>query len=312
MKRNVSNYFWVGLFTLVITVLTLMAMIRMTGRQGQTVEYHSHYANVTGLGFGTPVYYEGYRIGQIESISPVAKDSGLRFKVSYSVQQGWQIRTDATAQIQSAGLLADMSININAGQASTFFNPGDEIPGRMPVDLFAQLGGVAEDIDDIAEQQLKPMLDNLSQRLDSITKQVDEGLPTIMANITEATDNINQVARNANQLLSGDNAQHLSQSMKNLSELTASMQTTLTQLDASMNNINDLITDARGLVTDDDAVVAMMLKTMNKALNDATVSLDSILSQIESASMNLNEATNEIRKQPNTLLFSKDQGEDEL
>ncbi len=312
MKRNISNYFWVGLFTAVITILALMAMIRMTGQQGDTVNYHSHYTNVTGLAFGTPIYYEGFRIGQIESIIPDSQPAGLRFKVTYSIQKGWKIRTDATAQIQSAGLLADMSININAGKDSQYLNPGDEIPGKMPVDIFTQLGDVAQEVDDIAEQQIKPMLDNLNRKLDSITSQIDDGLPVIITNITEATANINQLAQQANNLLSGDNANHLSQTITNLSQLTQSMQTTLNQLEQSMHNINDLITDARGLVTDDNAVVARMLKTMNQALSSATVNLDNILNQIESASMNLNEVTNDIRKQPSRLIFSKDAGEDEL
>ena len=312
MKRTVSNYFWVGLFTIVITVLTLMAMIRMTGKQSDSEEYHSYYNNVTGLSFGTPVYYEGYRIGQVEHITPEVKTTGLVFKVNYSVQQGWQIRTDATAQIQSAGLLADMSININAGKDATFFKAGDTIPGRMPEDLFAQLGEVSEDITDITEDQIKPMLDMLNTRLDSITKQVDDGLPAIMNNINETTANLNQVAQSANGLLNQENSQRISQSLENIVQLSANMQNSLLALDKSMDNIDALITDARGLVTDDDSVVAGMLATLNRTSTDASQQLDVILNEIESASMNLNEATNSIRKNPASLIFSKEQGADDL
>lgn len=312
MKRTVSNYFWVGLFTLAITGLTLMAMVKMTGKTGDVEEYHSYYSNVTGLSFGTPVYYEGYRIGQVEHITPEAKPSGLMFKVSYTIEHGWQIRTDANAQIQSAGLLADMSININAGKESTFFKPGDVIPGRMPEDLFAQLGEVSEDITDITEDQIKPMLDMLNTRLDSITKQVDDGLPAIMQNIQDTTANLNQVASAANDVLSQKNIQNMSLVIENMAQLSTNLKSSLKALDSSMDNIDALITDARGLVTDDDSVVAGMLDTLNRTSSDASQQLNNILSEIESASMNLNEVTNAVRKNPASLIFSKEQGEDDL
>ncbi len=312
MKRTTSNYFWVGLFTLIIIVLTLMAMVKMTGKQGDVDEYHSYYNNVTGLGFGTPVYYEGYRIGQIERIAPEAKKSGLVFKVSFSIKQGWQIRTDANAQIQSAGLLADMSININAGKENTFYTPGDVIPGRLPEDLFAQLGEVSEDITDITEDQIKPMLDMLNTRLDSITRQVDDGLPSIMQNINDTTANLNQVAQSANNILNTENSERISQVLENMVNISANMQNSLKALDKSMDNIDALITDARGLVTDNDSVVATMLDTLSRTSTDASQQLDVILGEIESASMNLNEATNAIRRNPASLIFSSDQGEDEL
>ena len=112
MNRQVSNYFWVGLFTLVISLSTLWLLVKMTGKEADAVEYSSYYTNVTGLGYGTPVYFEGYRIGQIEAIQPEYKQTKLDFKVTYSVLQEWKIPVDSSAQINSAGLLADMSINI--------------------------------------------------------------------------------------------------------------------------------------------------------------------------------------------------------
>ncbi|WP_179952077.1 MlaD family protein [Marinicella rhabdoformis] len=284
----------------------------MTGKSGDVEEYHSYYNNVTGLSFGTPVYYEGYRIGQVEHITPEAKPSGLMFKVSYTIQQGWQIRTDANAQIQSAGLLADMSININAGKESSFFKPGDIIPGRMPEDLFAQLGEVSEDITDITEDQIKPMLDMLNTRLDSITKQVDDGLPEIMQNIKDTTANLNQVAQSAKQVLNQENTKNISLVLENMNQLSDNMKASLEALDKSMNNIDALITDARGLVTDDDSIVAGMLATLNRTSTDASHQLNTILNEIESASMNLNEVTNSVRKNPATLIFSKEQGDDDL
>ncbi|TDR20778.1 MlaD family protein [Marinicella litoralis] len=304
MKRHISNYFWVGLFTLTISILTLWLLIKMTGKESDAVEYNSYYHNVTGLGYGTPVFFEGYRIGQIESIKPEFKQTKLDFKVTYSVLKEWKIPTDSKAQINSAGLLADMSINIKGGEAKDFFSENDTIPGLPPADLFAQLGGVSDNITDITEEKIKPMLDMLYDRLDSITLQIDNGLPEIMNNINNSTAQLDQLMNSANQVLSDENTKNLEAFVANLAKLSNQMQLSVKALDDGLENINGLVTDARGLISSDDSDMAQLLKTASKSMLSLSNKLDSISNEIESASMNLNEATNLIRKNPSSLIFS--------
>lgn len=306
MKRHISNYFWVGLFTLVISIFTLWILIKMTGQEGDASEYHTYYSNVTGLGYGTPVFFEGYRIGQIETITPGYKQTKLDFKVSYSVLKVWKIPNDSVAQINSAGLLADMSINIKGGEATVYFKPNANIPGQPPADLFAQLAGVSENITDITEEKIKPMLDMLYERLDSITLQIDSGLPGIMGNVEASTNELNQLMKTANQILSGENTENIDAFIANLAKLSDQMQLSVTELDKSLSNINGLVSDARGLISADDSDMAQLLKTASKTMLALSNKLDSITNEIESASMNLNEATNLIRKNPSSLIFSSD------
>lgn len=304
MKRQVSNYFWVGIFTLTISVLTLWLMVKMAGKEADAVEYSSYYQNVTGLGYGTPVYFEGYRIGQVESIMPEYKETRLDFKVSYSVLQEWKIPTDSVAQINSAGLLADMSINIKGGEAQEHFKPNAIIPGAPPADLFAQLEGVSNNITSITEEQVKPMLEMLHERLDSITAKVDEGLPEIMDNINTSTVEMNRLMKSAGEVLSNENIQNIDAFIANLADVSHAMQLSIKTLDEGLNNINGLVNDARSLITSDDSDMAEILKTASKSMMALSNKLDSITNEIESASMNLNEATNIIRKNPSTLIFS--------
>ena len=278
----------------------------MTGKEGDSIEYHSYYANVTGLGYGTPVFFEGYRIGQVETIKPEFKQTKLDFKVTYSVLKEWKIPTDSVAQINSAGLLADMSINIKGGEATVYFQPNAIIPGQPPADLFAQLGGVSENITDITEEKIKPMLDMLYERLDSITLQIDQGLPGIMGNVEASTDELNQLIKTANQLVSQENTDNIESFIANLSRLSDQMQLSVKELDKGLANINGLVSDARGMISADDSDMAKLLKTAAKSMLALSNKLDSITNEIESASMNLNEATNLIRKNPSSLIFSSD------
>lgn len=306
MKRHISNYFWVGLFTLIVSIFSLWILIKMTGQERDATQYHSYYTNVTGLSYGTPVFFEGYRIGQIESIEPEYTQSKLDFRVTFSVLKAWKIPNDSVAQINSAGLLADMSINIKGGEASTYFKPNANIPGQPPADLFAQLGGVSENISDITEEKIKPMLDMLYTRLDSITLQIDQGLPGIMGNVESTTGELKLLMQSANKVLSNENTENIDIFIANLAKLSNQMQLSVKELDNGLANINGLVSDARGLITADDSDMAQLLKTASQSMLALSNKLDSITNELESASMNLNEATNLIRKNPSSLIFSSD------
>ncbi|MBS0486019.1 MAG: MCE family protein, partial [Proteobacteria bacterium] len=65
MKRDGINYALVGAAVLAAGVLLLAALAMITGRGGATTAYFTHYRNVTGLRYGAPVFYQGYRIGQV-------------------------------------------------------------------------------------------------------------------------------------------------------------------------------------------------------------------------------------------------------
>ena len=115
MKRDNVNYLLVGAFVAAMSVAFFVLMTAVTGRSGPTDEYHAYYDNVSGLTFGTGVFYEGYRVGQLESIEPEHTDQGMRYKVSFSVLSGWTIPADSVAEIAASGLISAVTIQIQEG-----------------------------------------------------------------------------------------------------------------------------------------------------------------------------------------------------
>jgi len=304
MKQKVSHYFWVGLFTLGIGSLALVLMVIMAGKQVDHVSYHSYYQNVSGISFGTPVYYEGYRVGQIETITPEFKDHQVSFKVKYSVVKGWQIPNDSNAQINAAGLLSDMSININGGEAKSYFKPGDNIPGKPPADLFSQLGETSDKVTELADDKITPMLDMLHERLDNITQQVNDALPTILNNVTTASADLSEVLRDTKKIVGEQNRERIDSTLTNLEQITQQVQQSVETLDQGLDNINGLVTDARTLLTGEDSDMANILKSAHYVMNHFSDRFITLMNDIESAGRNLNETTNDIRKDPSKLIFS--------
>ncbi len=80
MKRDYLNYLLVGTFVAVMIVAFVLLLFALTGRSGPTDHYTVFYDNVSGLKFGTGVFYEGYQVGQIEDLSPEPTDTGMRYR----------------------------------------------------------------------------------------------------------------------------------------------------------------------------------------------------------------------------------------
>src|SRR5688500_20311884 len=116
MKRETVNYTLVGLVVLVALVLLLASLYAITGKGGPSTSYLVRYRNVTGLTYGAPVFYEGFRIGQVETIEPERVDGKTRYVVELAVRKDWPIPADSVARLAWSGLLAAGAIHSREGR----------------------------------------------------------------------------------------------------------------------------------------------------------------------------------------------------
>ena len=70
MRDAQKSYIVVGIFVLVMLGALVGWLAVLTGRTGTTEAYYIEYENVMGLTEGAQILYGGYRVGQIEGISP--------------------------------------------------------------------------------------------------------------------------------------------------------------------------------------------------------------------------------------------------
>ena len=169
MKRDNVNYLVAGGVVLATMLLLFAVLYKITGRTGDTDPYHVYYEHVAGLRFGTAVFYDGYRIGQIESVTPERTGAQTRFRIDLSVEQGWPIPDDSIAEITTSGLLSDVFIVLNEGASDQLLPSDSELKGQEAGDLFAALGGLAERIEELTSTELTPLLQMVNQRVDNIT-----------------------------------------------------------------------------------------------------------------------------------------------
>ncbi len=303
MKRVYNNYFLVGLFTLIIGGLSIFLLLKMSGKNNDAEIYYSYFDNVTGLGYGNPVYYEGYRVGQIESIAPETSNGKLRFKTDYSLVEGWKVPDDSVTKIASSGLLSDMSLNISAGKSTHYLQPNSEIKGSIGDDIMATVSKLASDFEALNKDKIIPLFDLVYERTDNLTKTLDTQIPEILTSIDGLVKDINKLVKSADKLLAQGNIDDINKIISNLEKVTSQLSATGGWLETSIDNVNQLISSGDKMINNSDIKVSELLDITIKMMGMFSQKADTIGNEIESASMNINEATEIIRKNPSNLIF---------
>ncbi|HET9031368.1 MAG TPA: MlaD family protein [Dokdonella sp.] len=297
MKRDTINYVMVGAVVSVALILLLVGLALITGRSGASTDYFVEYRNVTGLRYGAPVFYEGYRIGDVGDIEPQRNASGTRYKVTISVKQDWTIPKDSIARLQSSGLLADMSIGIKEGSSKQVLAPGAEIKGVENADIFAAVGELAGQVSTLTRDQISPMIAMLAQRVDSITGSLDDNAPEILGQAQALLAKLNDASGALDDLLKPQNRAAVAGILGNVQGLSGELRETRKTLDQTVGELADMARenrgDIRGAVTDLATVMASLSSRM-----------DVITHHLESATRNLDEFSREIRRNPGQLLRS--------
>jgi len=297
VKRDNVNYVLVGVVVVAAFVLLLVALALITGRSGASTAYYTHYHNVTGLRFGAPVFYEGYRIGQVGAIVPDRDTKGIRYKIELDVRRDWPIPKDSIARLTSTGLLADVAIGISEGKAKDPAASGSELNGAESVDIFSAVNELAAQMSDLTRNQIAPLIKSLSEHVDSIASVVDKNTPELVEQSRALLARLNHASDGLNDVLKTDNRAALAGILANTRDLTLQLRGTQQKLDEALHQLENIAKENRPGVRDavDD------LRSILAALSGR---IDSMTQHLEAASRNFDEFSREVRKSPNRLLLS--------
>ena len=197
-----------GIFVLCGAALIVTIFMVVRGQIGQQDRYHTFFSNVAGLRAGAVVVYEGYTIGSVDSIDPLAGDEGMKFRVNLEVQPDWQIPQDSLAEISATSLLSANAIQITAGTGASLA-VGSEIPSMDAVNVMTEISRTADKLTVIAQSHLAPLLDTVREILDGegraaldgvadLTSEITRQTPQIMTNMSRASQNVANIASEAN------------------------------------------------------------------------------------------------------------------
>ncbi|MGH8090036.1 MAG: MlaD family protein [Rudaea sp.] len=297
MKRDSINYVLVGAAVLAAGVLLLVALAMITGRGGATTAYFTHYRNVTGLRYGAPVFYQGYRIGQVGAIVPERDAQGTRYKIELDVRRDWPIPKDSIARLTATGLLADVAVGIGEGKDRAMAAPGAELAGAENADIFSAMNELAGQITQLTRGQISPLIQTLSKRVDSITGAIDKGTPDIVEQSRKLLTQLNSASASLNDVLKPDNRAALGAILANTQQMTAQLHDTQQKLDDALGQLDSIARENRPGIRDSVADLRAVLEALSGRI-------DSISQHLQTASRNFDEFSREVRKNPNRILIS--------
>ena len=297
MKRDSVNYVLVGAAVAAAVVLLLIALALITGRSGSSADYYTHYHNVTGLRFGAPVFYEGYRIGQVGTITPERDAKEIRYRVELAVRRDWPIPKDSLARLTSTGLLADVAIGITEGSSKDFAPSGGELKGVENADIFTAVNELAGQLTDLTRDQIAPLIKNLSQHVDSIAAVIDKNTPELVEQARGLLKRLNSASDSVNDLLKPDNRAALAATLANVRDLSKRLLASQAQLHDALEQVDRLIRENRPGVRD-------AVSDLRATLSALSSRIDAITQHLAIASRNFDEFSHEIRKHPNALLVA--------
>lgn len=325
MKRDTVNYLVIGTFVLVALGAFFVFMYFVTGRTGPADHYIVHYKNVTGLKFGTGVFYEGYHVGKIDQIVPEAAPTGMRYALTLSVARGWKIPKDSVARVISSGLISAVQIEIEGGESPNNIAPGGEIRGEEEQNLFAVLSEVAGDLHNLSRDGVMPVLQNLNKRItevsgeiisfrrdqlkplvETLNRRLNEDLigdaQALIAELDNSAKHLAAILGSANQRRVENFLVHIDEVAVNLNELLSRIELTRVQMDETLAALANLAArngeDLAGAIH--NANISM--HQMREALSTVNEHLGTIMYNVEGGTRQFHEFAQAIRDNPARLI----------
>lgn len=305
MRRDSINYLAVGSIVLLALGLFLYALFRLTGSVGENTPYVVHYANITGLSDGTPVTYEGYKIGSVGMIEPIREQGQTRYRLTLLLRDGWPIPTDSVARIRSEGLLADTVINISEGTSDTLLEPGGTLAGGLTVDMFSAMNSMANNVNELLETEFKKLLENLDGRVSAIGEQFDEKLPPLLDSVDRLLATLQAAADRLPHFFDEETEQRFDRIMNNGVELSDQLLAFTNGLGKTRAAADALVRESRATVNENRDDIRRATVALRDALEQLAADTDAILQNLDGASRNMNEFSRQIRQNPGLLLNSR-------
>jgi phospholipid/cholesterol/gamma-HCH transport system substrate-binding protein len=339
MRHQQISYLTVGLFVLAMLAGLMATLAHITGRTGPTDSYFVHYDDVTGLVSGTPVTYQGFRVGRVGDIVPEGGAKGTtRYKVQLKLdrvededkgKKPWPVAQDSVARVVSPGLLAEVVIDISGGKPGEPIPVDSEIKGEAAVGLFEAVDSIVGEVNYLNRKGFMPLLANIDERIQSFadkvsgdtsqvlghlnnsTAKLDEGVADILPQLRELASRLNAGAEDLRRVVGPENRDRVGGFLTAIEGSAENFQVLSARLKASQAELHGLLVDSRDLVNGNRNNLDRSVNDLRATLQTVSEHIGAVAYNLEVTSRNMAEFSRQIRHNPGLLLSSEappDQG----
>lgn len=298
MKRDTINYFYVGIFVLLMLVVLILTVLRLTGQRTDTVDYNAVYNSITGVKNGTSISFGGYNIGFVKSVTPFRdKSNSTHFRVTMAIVADWPIPADSYASIIQPGLLSENQIEITEGKSNFLLKPGDTISSRDAINISSIFNELSADI--------KPLLKNMNSSFGTVSKDLAKKFPEITSNLNNLLKNLDKSAAQLASITNSTTKQKVVNIIDNADSFSQNLLLVSKQLSLASNEISVLVNNSNQIISGNKDNINSSIEDLHNSLASLSDNINSIIYNLDTASRNMNEFTRQLRDNPAILLSGK-------
>ena len=230
--------------------------------------YYVYYDRVDGLGVASPVYINGYKIGQVTQVDLLIERGGILL-VTFDTDSKFQIPDSTVAEIFSTDLMGTKGIQLILGKKKTYHESGDTIIGTIEQSLKDQVSMQMLPIKNQAEDLMKEIQNAITIITYIFNEETRENLEKSFASIQTTLAYLESSAITLDTLLSTESSR-LSRIFANIDKIT-------TNLRDNNDKITRILTNVANF---SDTLLAMnitqTISNANKAIADVAAITDKI------------------------------------
>lgn len=283
------NFTIVGLFTLTL-VAALIAILLWLGTGGRYYKiYDTYYAymneSVSGLNLNAPVKYRGVAVGNVRDITLDPANSE-RVRLLLKIERGTPVKEDSVAVLRTQGLTGIAYVELTGGslQSPLLKAKRDE---KYPV---IRTGP-------------------------SLMARMDTALTSLLANVSRVSDNVNAV-------LDEDNRLAFKRSLAQIDAVTRVLAARSATIEAGVNNAAKTLEHTARASADLGLLIeraGRSAEAVERLANETSRSaaavpgtlqgMQLLVDDLRELSASLRRVSDQLERNPNTLLFGKPQPE---
>ncbi len=266
MKKKFSKELTIGLSFIIAILILVFGIDYLKGINlfSPANYYYADYTDVSDLEVSAPVTINGYKVGQVRSISYNYEHPG-KIRVQLALNKNLHVPENSTATLAQT-MLSGAYVSIVLGDSKKMLSVGDEIKTQHAAGLMEALSdNVMPKVNQILPR-VDSLLANLNtlvadpallasiQRLDGITanvlgvtqgldKTVKGDVPRVMSDVKSITHQIDTVSRNLVVLSHTLRSLPLATTIDNVNDITESLSSFSNQLNDPNSTIGLLTRD---------------------------------------------------------------------
>ncbi|MEQ8357205.1 MAG: MlaD family protein [Kiloniellaceae bacterium] len=320
MRHQGLSYAAVGAFVIAMLLAALGAAVMLAGGAGDSDRYSVVFDNVADVRFGTQVRYEGFPVGQVEAIDPVAEDGAMRFHLDLSVTEGWVIPADSVARIHSSKFLGAKTVEIQRGTSPVALTPGAQIASAPAADMFTAMASVAGQVGELSQDGLKPLLSQMTSLVDNANRLLDSDVasmlgslnavaadtrgrvPQITGELLAFINELNTTLASLQAVISEQNVAEVQQTVQNVNTVSRDLVEIGGTVKGTLDQLDGIVTNLQRVVEGNEGNVNAALEDTRYVLRSIAQNIDTINHNLAGTTRNMNEFSRLIRQNPGLLL----------